>query len=137
MDRPSQETRLELFDLESSLPLLERFVEFVPDAVIGVREGGMIAFANAHAARMFGYSGSEIVGRSVESLIPERFRGIHQLQRALYHETPRMRPMGGAEVELRGLRADGTEFPVDISLSTIESARSTLVLSFIRDRSEG
>lgn len=136
MARSSQETRLELFDLEGSLPLLERFIEFVPDAVIGVREGGMIAFANARAGSMFGYSGNEIVGRSVESLIPERFRGIHQLQRALYHETPRVRPMGGAGVGLRGLRADGTEFPVDISLSTIESSHSTLVLSFIRDRSD-
>ncbi|MBI4897805.1 MAG: PAS domain S-box protein [Actinobacteria bacterium] len=135
MKKLHQDTRLELFDLESSLPLLERFVEFVPDAVIGVRERGMIAFANTRAEQLFGYSSGELTGRSVETLVPERQRPTHREHRAEYHETPRLRRMGEG-LNLHGLRADGSEFPADISLSVVESGYSTLVLTFIRDLSD-
>ncbi len=130
-----QGTRLELFDLKGSLPLLERFVEFVPDAVVGVRKTGTIMFVNARAEQLFGYEGGELVGRSVETLVPERLREPHREQRAGYHESPRIRAMG-AGLDLRGLRADGSEFPADISLSIIESGHDVLALAFIRDLSD-
>lgn len=135
MSPTHQRIRLELFDLKGSLPLLERFIEFVPDAVIGVRETGTIMFVNSRAEKLFGYEDGELVGRSVETLVPERLREPHREQRAGYHESPRIRAMG-AGLELRGLRADGSEFPADISLSIIESGYDVLVLAFVRDISD-
>lgn len=135
MDLGQKELRLDVFDFEASLPLFQRFIEFVPDGVLGVRETGVIAFANAQAEKMFGYTHEALVGRSMEMLVPERFRGAHPRLRADYHAVPRIRPMGTG-LELHGLRADGSEFAAEISLSAIQSGRGTVVLTVIRDVSE-
>jgi PAS domain S-box len=130
-----KDPQIDVFDFETSLPMFQRFIEFVPDGVIGVRETGLIAFANIHAEEIFGYERDALLGRPMEILVPERFRGAHALHTAEYFNEPRMRPMG-AGPELYGLRSDGSEFRVEISLSTIQSGRGMFALSVIRDVSK-
>ena len=81
---------------------------------------------------LFGYGRNELLGKPVEILVPERFRRAHPSYRKLFHETPRARPMGD-NLELFGLRKDGREFPVAISLSPLETEEGTVVVSVIRD----
>lgn len=130
---PYQHTdkRLELFDIESSLPLFKRFIEFMPDAIIGVRENGRIAFANERAEQLFGAPPNGLLHRGVEDLMPEAFRQAHREYRSGYYADPRIRPMNSG-LEIRGLHFDGSEFPIDISLSAIQSGRSTIALAVIR-----
>jgi len=109
--------------------------EFSPDAVLVSDSEGRITAANARIETVFGYRRDELLGRSVDSLIPQRFRIVHPKHRAEYAAEPRMRPMG-VGLELYALRKDGTEFPVDIMLGTIERQGQPLVLSVIRDLSE-
>lgn len=118
-----------------SLPLDSPFwglLEFVPDAVVVVDATGDIRLLNSQAERLFGFARDELMGRSVEVLVPGRFRGAHVDHRGGYLDQPRTRPMG-AGLELFGLRRDGTEFPVEISLSPVETESGLLVLAAIRD----
>lgn len=121
-----------LFDANS---LFERLFEFSPDAVLVTDPSGSIVRTNAQAARMFDYHREELVGQPVELLIPERFRAVHPKHRSAYSEQPRVRAMG-AGLELYGRRKDGSELPVDIMLSPVETAAGPLVLAVIRDVSE-
>lgn len=93
---------------------------------------GAIRFVNRQVSSLFGYAHDEIVGRPVELLIPERFHARHVKHREHYRDSVRVRPMG-AGLELFGRRKDGTEFPVEISLSPIEHEHTTLVAAAIRD----
>jgi PAS domain S-box-containing protein len=113
----------------------EQFLEFAPDAVVGVGPSGLIALANQQAEALFGYTRDELIGHSVEALVPERFRDAHPGHRADYFEEPRTRAMG-AGVELFAIRKDGTEFPVEISLSSIETEDGVLATAAVRDISE-
>jgi PAS domain S-box-containing protein len=115
--------------------LFEKLFEFSPDAIVVVDDGGSIVRANAQTEAMFGYQRTEIVGHSVEMLMPERFHAIHSKHRTSYGAKPRRRPMG-AGLELFGKRKNGTEFPVDIMLGPIETENGLLVLTVIRDLSE-
>jgi PAS domain S-box-containing protein len=121
-----------LFDANS---LFERLFEFSPDAVLVTDPSGSIVRTNAQAARMFDYHREELVGQPVELLIPERFRAVHPKHRSAYSAQPRVRAMG-AGLELYGRRKDGSELPVDIMLSPVETAAGPLVLAVIRDVSE-
>ncbi|MGB2619009.1 MAG: PAS domain S-box protein [Candidatus Acidiferrales bacterium] len=109
--------------------------EFSPDAVLVTDQQGNIAEVNGQVANFFGYERAELLGQPVEVLIPERFRKTHPTRRNEYASNPRTRPMG-IGLELRGRRKDGSEFPVDIMLSTVETPAGKIVLSMIRDLSE-
>lgn len=120
------------FDSDS---LFEKLFEFSPDAVIVVDRAGSIIRANAQAEQTFGYGRQEMIGQTIEMLMPERFRAIHPEHRMRYDANPHRRPMG-AGLELFGKRKDGTEFPVDIMLGPVETENGRLVLTVIRDLSE-
>ncbi|MCS6764766.1 MAG: PAS domain S-box protein [Candidatus Protistobacter heckmanni] len=110
-------------------------LESVPDGIIIANSTGRIIFTNRQADELFGYPAGALRGKAVEVLLPERFRGPHVLHRTTYLNQPRTRTMGSG-LELYGLRLDGTEFPVEISLSPVETEEGTLVMSAIRDITE-
>ena len=109
--------------------------ESSPDAIIATNQDGQITEANSQVARYFGYSRAELLGQPIEILVPERFRNAHADHRKEYNEQPRTRPMG-VGLSLHGRHKDGSEFPVDIMISTVESADGRIILSVIRDLSE-
>ena len=115
--------------------LFENLFAFSPDAIVLVDRTGRIIEANPQVERLFGYLCSELLGSAVEILIPERFRQLHPAHRDGYYSEPQMRPMG-AGLELHGRRKDGSEFPVDIMLSPVETAEGVVILGVIRDISE-
>jgi PAS domain S-box-containing protein len=106
-----------------------------PDAMLIVDSEGEIVLANPTAERLLGYSGAQLTGRAVESLIPERLRERHQLHRAKLMNASQARPMG-AGLELFARRSDGSEVPVEISLSPLSADDGAFVLLAIRDVSE-
>jgi PAS domain S-box-containing protein len=107
-------------------------LEALPDALVLSDRAGRIVLVNANAEKMFGYRRVELLGQEVECLLPERFRAQHPGHRAAYYANPRIRPMGvGVDVRARG--KDGTEFPVEISLSPIEFEGNLFVWAAIRN----
>jgi len=110
-------------------------LESAPDSIVIVNRSGRIELVNAQTEKLFGYSREEIVGQLVEMLIPSRFHSRHAGNREAYSQSPQPRPMG-VGLDLCGLRKDGTEFPVEVSLSPLETSEGTLISSAIRDVSE-
>lgn len=119
-------------DFSEIEPLLEQFLKFAPDAIVGVDRAGSIVVANSQVANVFGYTPDEIIGQPLETLVPLSMRGQHYLHRETYFKDPRTRSMG-AGLDLFGLRADGTEFPAEISLSSIETGDGVIAIAAIRD----
>ena len=111
-----------------------QLLEATPDAMIIVDQTGTITVVNSQTEHVFGYTRTELLGQPIEMLVPERFRGQHPAHREAYFREPRMREIGpGTGMELYGLRKDGKEFPVDISLSPFQTTKGLWAISSIRD----
>ena len=120
---------------KKSEQLFRGLLESAPDAMVIVDTSGIIQVVNAQTERVFGYTRAELRDQSVDLLLPERFRTAHVRHRIGYLSRPQARPMG-ADLELYGRRKDGTEFPVDISLSPMEAESGLLVIAAVRDVTE-
>ncbi len=107
-------------------------IESAPDAILITDGEGRIVLSNRQAERLFGFSADELAGRSIETLVPERFRERHRVHRARDVDKPTVRPMGSG-LDLAGCRRDGTEFPVEISLSHTETSEGRFVIAVVRD----
>jgi PAS domain S-box-containing protein len=115
--------------------LFQLAVESSPCGMVLVDADGGIVLVNAETERLFGYARSELIGRSIETLVPERYRAGHSSARALFTAEPVRRSMGGGR-ELFGLHKDGREVPVEIGLNPLATARGPLVLASIVDITE-
>jgi len=111
------------------------FLETLPDAIVAVDRDGIIIQVNSQAQELFGYDRDELIGQKIEMLVPERYRVQHHQHRQRFAETPKTRRMG-ADLDLYGRRRNGSEFPVEISLSPVSMENGTFVLSAIRDISD-
>jgi PAS domain S-box-containing protein len=115
--------------------LFRLVVEASPNGTVLADSQGHIVLVNARAEKLFGYGREELVGQSIECLVPERFRGEHPAYQAAFHASPAARAIGGGR-ELFAQRKDGTEFPVEIEISPIQSPEGSLVLHAIVDITE-
>jgi PAS domain S-box-containing protein len=126
------EDRPDALGVEGGGSTFEQFLEFVPDAIVGVERGGHIVLVNGQAERLFGYGREELAGKAIETLVPARFQESHRDRRSAYFTEPRTRPMG-IGVELFAVRHDGTEFPVEVSLSHLQLDGETIGIAAVRD----
>ena len=115
--------------------MFEALFESSPDAIVATGRDGRITRVNAQTEKLFGYSRDELIGEPINVLVPERYREKHSLYQQQYHAEPRTRPMG-AGLELYGRRKDGSEFPVDIMLSPLQTDGEPLVVAVVRDITE-
>jgi PAS domain S-box-containing protein len=113
----------------------QTLIESVPDALLMIDDQGQIALVNQQVEALFGYKRQELLGRELECLLPERFHTLHLHHRRSYLENPKTRPMG-LGLELYARRRDGSEFPVDISLSPLSTQAGLFIICSLRDISE-
>ena len=117
---------------QKSEAMLRGLFDFAPDTIAVTNHEGRIVQVNIQVEHMFGYQPSELIGQPIEVLLPERLRGQHGEHRSGYFANPHRRPMG-AGLQLCGRRKDGTEFPVDIMLSPMQSEDGSIVIAVVRD----
>lgn len=129
------EQKLAEAELRASEARFRALLESAPDAMIITNEKSRIQLVNAQTERLFGYSKADLIGQPVEILMPRNQAEQHRQHRVAYAETPKIRSMG-VGLDLKGVRKDGTEFPVEISLSPIRTGEGLLVAAAIRDVSE-
>ena len=115
--------------------LLRAAVDAAPDGMLVVNGSGVIEFANPMTARLFGYGPGELVGKSVDVLLPEALRAGHVALRDSYMQHPRARPMGSG-LDLRGRQRSGAEFPIEVSLSAVRDGDEQYVIAIVRDVTE-
>ncbi|MDA9271873.1 sensor domain-containing diguanylate cyclase [bacterium] len=122
-------------DTLSSLSYTSDLLDAMPDAIVIVNNLGSILLVNKQTEILFGYHRSDLLGQMVEFLIPMKFRKNHVAYRKNYTKNPQVRPMGTGR-ELYGLKKDGTEFPVDISLSPLDIKEGKFTIASIRDSTD-
>jgi PAS domain S-box-containing protein len=115
--------------------MFRALIESAPDAMITADQAGRIVLVNSRAEQLFGYQREELVGRDVESLLPEALRAAHVRHRAEYHRNPQTRPMG-IGLDLSARRKDGIGFPAEISLSPLQTEDGLLITAVVRDVTE-
>jgi PAS domain S-box-containing protein len=122
--------------MDNIASISQQLLQFSPDALIVVDFQGVILFANATSRSLFGYSREQLVGQSIEMLVPDRFRLRHGAHLAGYLRDPTAREMGARIIDLFARRADGTEFPAGIRLAPVHDGEKTFVAAAIRDMTE-
>jgi PAS domain S-box-containing protein len=124
-------------DPAATIPIVEYEAVFraAPDGIVLADAEGTIRDLNPAALRMFGYEPDELIGERIEVLVPERLRAVHRREREAFVERPHARPMG-IGMELSGRRKDGSEFPVEISLSPIQTDETSHVIAIVHDVTE-
>jgi len=130
--RQQEETVRDALRQQQSERRFRGLLEAAPDGMVIVDQQGTIVMVNAQTEKLFGHARDELLGNHVELLVPDRFRDTHPFHRGQYEKNPRVRSMG-ADLDLYALRRDGTEFPVEISLSPMETEDGNLVIAAIRD----
>jgi PAS domain S-box-containing protein len=121
--------------MSSKTTKFEGLLEAVPDALVGVDHAGVIRFVNRQTELLFGYERDDLIGAPLETLVPESLRPVHKVNRERYVAAPFTRTMG-LDLELRGRRRDGTQFPVDIALSHTDTEDGPLVIAAVRDMTD-
>src|SRR5579859_2399069 len=120
---------------QRSEQMVVALLESASQAIISIDRAGRIVLANRRAEEMFGYTREELMGARIEILLPESRRATHGKEREDYFSKPRIRPMG-IGMDLAGRRKDGVEFPVEVSLSNIETAEGFFAIAFVSDISQ-
>lgn len=123
---------------DEAAAIAEKFrslLDALPDAIVLVNAEGRIVSFNEEGERLFGHKRDEVIGRPIEVLVPERFRGGHPEHRDAYRRDPKRRPMG-AGLNLAALKSDGTEFPAEISLGQVRMLDQAFTIAAIRDVTE-
>src|SRR3954447_20066878 len=110
-------------------------LDAAPDAIVIVADDGSVAYVNDHALELFAVAADAILGQPIEVLVPEAVRSAHRADRARYRSQPSVRPMG-AGLELSATRSDGSEFPVEISLSPLTISGRSFAVAAVREITE-
>lgn len=134
MNAPSSSRPLTARSAEADLAFASVIVELAPDGIVVCDDNGVMLMANHQVENLFGYDRDDLIGAPVETLQRVRFRAAHQTERAGYITEPKTRPMG-IGLDLLGRHADGSEFPIEISLSPVASGHGTAIIAVIRETS--
>ena len=126
------ETMVDISVRKSLQRMFQKIVEAAPCGMVMIDAKGRIVLVNPYAEVMFGYARTELIGNSLEMLLPERLRAVHEGHRRLYAEAPTVR-LVGVDLDLTGRRKDGSEFPAEIALSPVPGEQDGLVLAAVTD----